>query len=90
MGLSTGTTVSRRVNNMAAGSSIGEHQRNDRTRPIDAQVQLLQAALALPVVLGGSPLAFSNDREFSAVDDQLDRPARRHVATRDVDALDAP
>ena len=54
------------------GIPVGQHLRDDHTRSIDAEVQLLPPAFSLSSMLRGSPLAFADDREPRAIDDEVD------------------
>ena len=64
--------------------------RDDRTGSVDAEVELLPTTLALPTVFRGRPLAFANDREPSAVDDEVDGFARWDSPKRNFQVLAAP
>ena len=58
-------------------------------RSIDAEVELLPAAFALAPMLCCRPFAFANDRESSAVDDEMDGFARGDSTEPDVEVLAA-
>ena len=62
---------------------------NDDARAIDSEVQFLPPPLALAAVLRSGPFAVAHDRESGAVDDLVDRLARRYAAKGDVQALAA-
>ena len=61
-----------RVVNVPVGQDVSE----DYARSIDTEMEFLPAPLALASVLCGRPLAFANDREPSAVDDEMSGFAR--------------
>ena len=65
-------------------SRLGQHMGHDHTRPVDAEMELLPAALAATAVLGRSSFTFAHDREARAIDDEMDRPLGRDAVQPDV------
>ena len=72
------------------GGPIGQRLCDDHAISIDAEVQLLPAPLALPSLLRGGPLAFANDREPSAVNDEMSGFPRGDSTKFNVKVLAAP
>ena len=72
--------ASRRVIDMRVGQNLG----HDHTRPVDAQMELLPATPAAGPVFRGRPLAFPNDGQTRAVEDQMDAFAGRDGRRRRV------
>ena len=56
-----------RIVNIPVGKDLGE----DHTRLINSEMKLLTTTSAAASILGGRPLAFTDDRQSCAVDDEL-------------------
>ena len=63
---------------------LGQHVGHDHPRPIDAEMELLPAALATTAVLGRGSFPFAHDGETRAIDDEMDRPLGRDAVQPDV------
>src|SRR5262249_50764285 len=71
-------------------SGLGQRVRDDDTRAVDTQMELLPASLAVSSVFRSSPLPFAQDREHRAVDDEMHAFACRDSIKREVEVLAAP
>jgi hypothetical protein len=71
------------------GIAARQDLRNDHTRTINAEMELLPSTFPLLPVLGGRPFAFANDRESCAIDNEMDGLVGRGAAKPDIEILAA-
>ena len=69
------TDAGRRV----IGCRLRDRLGNDHAGAVDTEVQLLPAALAAVPVFYGGPLAFADDRQSCAIDDEMHRALGRNA-----------
>ena len=67
--------------------AVRQGLRDDHTRTIDTEVELLPASFSLIAVLGGCPFAFANDRESRAIDDEMDGLVSTGTTKPDIEVL---
>ena len=77
------TDAGRRV----IGCRLRDRLGNDYAGAVDTEVQLLPAALAAGPVLYGGPLAFADDRQSCAIDDEMHRSLGRNAIECQIEML---
>ncbi len=72
------------------GTSVSQRLSNDHSRSINSEMELFPGTLATSTVLGCRPLAFAEDGQPSAVDEQMDRFLDWNEIQADIEALTTP